>query len=225
MTNHEINSERSKATEHLCQAIRELLPAYATSAALGTAPQSTYPQVAVHLEHCRACRADLDELMDLTIAAYTGQVEVAPSYPRVDLSFLHPHVASSPHEQPWLLDALGRLIITFSEALLNTLRQPTLAGAARGQLLYSYVQAPGSLPNLDVTIEVFAEDAAGGLGCVRVGVEATTRDPLDQAGSQIVLRAGDAVWHGETDELGGVTFASIPLELLPQLRVEITPRS
>lgn len=121
-----------------------------------------------------------------------------------------------------LLDA-DRLVIHFSQALLAEVRQQPLAGAPRGQLIYRYTQEPGSLHDLDVSVEVYAEDAAHRHGRVRVGVDDASRDPLDQRGSLVTLYLGQATWQAETDEAGCVDFAPVPLEQLPSLRVEITP--
>jgi hypothetical protein len=74
-----------------------------------------------------------------------------------------------------------------------------------------------------VTIEVFAEDAAHNLGRVRVGVDVPSRDAFDQSGSRVVVRAGEVAWQGETDESGTVDLAPIPLDVVNQMRVEITP--
>lgn len=203
--------------------MRELLPEYAAQLALGKHPEELYRQVAEHLQQCEACRAELNELLDLTIAAYTGQVEPAASYPQADLSFLYQESARVP-DRPWLIDALGRLVITFSEGLLATAGRPSLAGAARGQLLYRYVQDPESVHDLAVTIEVFADERARDVGRVQVVVDVPSRGPLDQTGSQVVLRFGDAFQQGETDESGCVSFAPVPLAALPRLRVEVLPR-
>jgi hypothetical protein len=224
MKDHDQILDSGGSREDAHHAIRELLPIYAMELALGGAPEITYADVAAHLASCAACRADLDELQELTSLAYTGQIEAAPYYPSVNLSFMHLPVAplDSP-QKSWLIDALGHLIVVFSDALLEALRQPTLAGATRGQLLYRYVQEPGSVQDLDVTIEAFVEDAASRFGRVRVGVDVPSRGPFDQAGSQVVLRAGETTWQDQTDEVGSVDFAPIPLEVLPQLRVEVIP--
>ena len=223
--------EPGEARERAHQAILDRLPEYATAAALGTPPEDRYPDVAAHLAGCAACRAELEELLALTVPAYAGEVEAAPTYPRPDLSFLgapagRPGAVRAPHqpEQSWLLDAAGRLVIAFSQGLLDRLRQPALAGAARGRLLYRYAREAGAADDLEVTIEVFAEDPARDLGRVRVCVEAAGRDPLDQAGNRVELRAGSLACHGETDETGEVAFPALPLAALPGLRVEIAPR-
>src|SRR5262249_54050267 len=146
-----------------------------------------------------------------------------------DLSFLEPAprpalmpvISLSAH--PWRLDERGRLAVQFSPALVTTLAPRPVVGAARGQFLFRYVQDPGSVDDLGVTIEVFAEDAARNLGRVRVGVDVPSRDALDQSGSRVVVRAGEAAWQGETDESGSVDLAPIPLNVVNQMRVEITP--
>ena len=224
MKDHDQILDPARSREDAHQAIRELLPIYAMEAALGGVPEIRYADVAAHLARCATCRADLDELQELTNLAYTGQIEAARYYPPVDLSFMHlPAAPLNSPQQSWLIDALGHLIVVFSDALLKALRQPTLAGATRGQLLYRYVQEPGSVQDLDVTIEAFVEDAASRLGRIRVGVDVPSRGPFDQAGSQVVLHAGETTWQDETDEVGCVDFAPIPLEALPQLRVEVIP--
>jgi hypothetical protein len=224
MKNHDHTNDPLDTTEQVNHPMRELLPEYATMATLGNGPEKMYPPIAAHLKICAACRAEFAELLSLTTDMYTGQVTVAPHYPPVDLSFLGQPTTAAPAQcRPWLIDALDRLIVVFSEQLLESLRRPTLAGALRGQLLYRYVQEAGSLHDLDVKIEAFVEDAASGLGRVRVDVDVPSRGPFDQRGNQVVLRADDSIWQDETDELGLVDFAPFPLGSLPRLRVEITP--
>jgi hypothetical protein len=195
---------------------RDMFPAYATSAALGAAPQA---DLAAHLASCPTCRVELDELAELTRVAYIGQIEPSHDYPQPDLSFLG-QPQSRPADQPSLLDDLGRLIIVFTEALLTTLHKPSLAGAARGELMYRYVQEPGPLR---VTIEVYAESEASMTGRVQVNVDIDSRDPFEQQGTQVVLRAGEEAWQGQTDQTGYVDFTPVPLSSLPGLRVEVTP--
>jgi hypothetical protein len=223
MDSRDLNDENPGSAEQAHQAMRELLPACATATALGGIPQAIAPELLAHLAICAVCRAELDELSLLTIEAYGGQVAAAPVYPQPDLAFL-PAPAVNSREHPWLLDQLGRLVVKFSEALIEALAPRSLAGATRGQFLYRYVQEPGSVRDLEVTIEVFAEDAARGLGRVRVSVDVPSHGPLDQSGSQVVVRADEAAWQGETDETGCVDIAPIPLAAMPRLRVEITPQ-
>ena len=217
MDYRDLNDERFIATDRPHAAAREQFAAYAAALARGEAPARA-DQLQAHLAACAACRAELDELLAVARAAYSGQIPAAPAYPAPDLSFLAPAPAL-----PWRIDAHGWLEVQFSPALVAALAPRAAVGAARGQFLFRYVQEPGSVDDLGVTIEVFAEDAAGNLGRVRVGVDVPSRDALDQSGSRVVVRAGEAAWHGETDESGSVDLAPIPLSVVNQMRVEITP--
>ena len=218
----DLNDERIISTDRLHATAREQFPAYAAAVARGDAPPRD-DQFQAHLTVCAACRAELDELVAVAVSAYSGQIAAAPAYPTADLSFLRPGPAPPARDHPWLIDELGRLAIQFSDALVAMLAPRAAVGAARGQFLFRYVQDPGSVDDLGVTIEVFAEDAARNLGRVRVGVDVPSRDALDQSGSRVVVRAGEAAWQGETDESGSVDLAPIPLNVVNQMRVEITP--
>jgi hypothetical protein len=198
-------------------AMRELLPDYATAIVLGQAGAPEYAALLAHLDTCIECQVDLDDLVEIVELAYIRDVNAAFAYPAANLAFLPPS-----HVLPWLVDA-GRLLISFSEALLESLGPAALAGASRGQLLYRYVQEPGSVADMEVAIEVYAEQAEAHAGRVHVSVDVPTRGPFDQVGSTVVLHADEAIWRGETDESGSVDFAHVPLAALPRLRVEITP--
>jgi hypothetical protein len=199
------------------------LPVYAAALVVGAAPD---PGIAAHLAACPDCAAELQELLELVQPAYAGALAPAAGHPAVDLTFLEVPMQRSPQATPlWRLDA-GRLAIQFSDALLPHMRQQPLAGVARagrGQLIFRYIQEPSSVHDLDVSIEVYAEDATQHQGRVRVGVDVPSRSPLEQSGSLVTLYLGDANWEAETDETGCVDFVPVPLEELASLRVEITP--
>ena len=90
MTHHDLYAESSVSTEQAIHRMREHLPEYATMAALGKDPAVAYPEVAAHVAICPACRAELDELLELTVSTYKGEIEAAPQYPQPNLSFLDP---------------------------------------------------------------------------------------------------------------------------------------
>jgi hypothetical protein len=200
----------------------ELLPEYATMLALGETPQAEFALLEAHLAECAECQVDLDDLLELTIAAYTERLEPAVDYPRPDLSFLRPEPAPLLLAQLWHLE-LNTLVITFPAPILQATQRQSLAGVLRGRLLYHYVQDPRSVADLEVSIDVYAEETRPGQGRVRVSVEVPSRDPMEQAGSLVVLRADAVRLDGRTDELGQVDFSPVPLEALPHMRVEITP--
>src|SRR5689334_13651750 len=159
---------------------REALPAYAAALAIGADAAARAPDVAAHLAACPDCSAELNELLELVGPAYAGELTPAASYPVADLTFLEaPMQRTQPIAPVWRFDA-GRLAIHFSAALLATMRQQPLAGAVRAtrsQLIFRYTQEPGSVHDLDVSIEVYAEDAAQQQGRVRVGVDVASRGP------------------------------------------------
>jgi hypothetical protein len=212
--------------ERSADPFRAALPAYATALALGGAADAPDPSVASHLAACPDCAAELHELLELVQPAYAGTLAPAARSPAANLTFLEVPMQHLPQATlPWRLDA-GRLAIQFSDALLSSIRQPRLAGAARagrGQLIFRYIQEPSSLHDLDVSIEVYAEGASQQHGRVRVGVDVPSRSPLEQSGNLVTLYLGNANWEAETDETGCVDFVPVPLEDLASLRVEITP--
>jgi predicted anti-sigma-YlaC factor YlaD len=207
---HSSHADRSHAEVH------SALPSYASAMALGQAPEIRYPDVAAHLHTCPACRAELDELAELVMPAYRGQVAPAASYPEFDLSFLRP---SEPRPS-WFIDSLRRLVVQFSEPLLVSLRQTTYAQAVRGPAIYHYAPEPAP-SNLGLTIDVFADERVADQGNVQVLLDLPSRDPLDQSGLLVNLRVGDLLWEGTTSTTGSVTFASVPLKDLARLRIEI----
>lgn len=218
MTNRHIQGHGSEQPDSMCDHVQELLPAYVTAQALGQPHQIT-PHVRAHIQRCQSCREAFEELRELTIEAYSGAVQPAPSYPQPDLAFLPARRSAPATSQPWQIDEWGRLIISFSLALLNSLRPPALVGASRGKLLYSYALRPQERPDLDVNIEVYA--TSGEHGYLRVNVESLERDPLDQAPSQVIVQAAGATWQGVTDETGCIAFDEVPLADLPTLTIAI----
>jgi hypothetical protein len=205
---------------------RAELPAYATALAIGADVAALTPSIVAHLAVCAECAAELLELLELVRPAYAGTLAPLGRAPEANLAFLEVPLQRLQQPAPvWRLDA-GRLEIRFSSALLASMPQQPLVGAARaarGQLIFRYTQEPGSVHNLDVSIEVYTENVAQQQGRVRVGVDVAGRSPLDQHGSLVTLYLGEANWEAETDETGCVDFVPVPLQELPSLRVEITP--
>ena len=70
--------------------LRALLPEYATIMAVGGPAAEAFPQVGAHVATCAGCRAALAELVELTRAAYGGDVEASAMPPHPDLTFLPP---------------------------------------------------------------------------------------------------------------------------------------
>jgi hypothetical protein len=221
MSERDERSQHSSDTDRSHAEVLAGLPSYAAAMALGQDPETRFPDLAAHLRACPSCSAELAALAELVVPAYRGQVAAVASYPEFDLSFL-------PLEQPrvieprpsWFIDSLQRLVVEFSEPLLVSLRQTAYAQAARGPAIYHYVPTPAP-GNLELTIDVFADEQAAEQGNVQVLLDVPSRDPLDQSGLSVNLRVGDLVWEGTTSTTGSVTFGSVPLKDLARLRIEI----
>jgi hypothetical protein len=216
MSERDDSSQHSSHINRSHSEVHAALPSYAAAMALGQAPEIQYPDVAAHLHTCLACSDELDELLELVIPAYSGQIAPAADYPEFDLSFLR---ASEPSPN-WFIDSKRRLVVEFSERLLVELRQTAYAQAVRGPAIYHYEPIPAP-SNLGLTIDVFADERVADQGNVQVLLDVPSRDPLDQSGLQVNLRVGDLHWEGTTSTTGSVTFASVPLKNLARLRIEI----
>jgi hypothetical protein len=220
-------SERDDSNQHFRHIDRShaevytALPSYAAAMALGQAPETRDPDLAAHLYSCPACSAELDELLELVMPAYHGQVTPAAGYPEFDLSFLRlNHTRLDEAHPSWFIDSLRRLVVEFSEPLLVSLRQTGYAQAVRGPAIYHYVPTPAP-SNLELTIDVFADERVADQGNVQVLLDLPTRDPFEQSGLSVNLRVGDLLWEGTTSTTGSVTFAAVPLKDLARLRIEI----
>jgi hypothetical protein len=225
MSKHSAHHEYIGHAAAVHDTMHDLLPAYATALALGQTARTQYANVAAHLEYCAECRETLTDLLDLTCAAYSDTVSPALNYPKPNLSFLQSRAPDSHTPQRWWTrDALGQVVITFSDAFLASLQQPLLAGAARGQPVYTYRQRSGDIPDLHLSVDVYTQEPQRDRCCIQIGVELLTREPLDQAATVVRLRADDVIWEGETDEVGCITFQDVPLVVLPRLTIEIAPQ-
>jgi len=221
MSERDDSSQHSSHTDRSHAEVHAALPSYAAAMALGQAPEIQYPDVATHLHTCPACSAELDELLELVMPAYRGQVAPAAGYPEFDLSFLRPSEARPSEPRPsWFIDGLRRLVVEFSEPLLVSLRQTAYAQAVRGPAIYHYEPAPAP-SNLGLTIDVFADERVADQDNVQVLLDVPSRDPFDQSGLSVNLRVGDLLWEGTTSATGSVTFAAVPLKDLARLRIEI----
>ena len=215
------DSQHSSHTNRSHAEVHAALPGYAAAMALGQAPEIQYPDVAAHLHTCPACSGELDELLELILPAYHWQVASAAGTPDFDLSFLRPKQAHSDEPRPsWFIDSLRRLVVEFSEPLLVAMRQTAYAQAVRGPAIYHYEPTPAP-SNLELTIDVFADERVADRGNVQVLLDLPSRDPLDQSGLSVNLHVGDLLWEGTTSTTGSVTFAAVPLKDLARLRIEI----
>lgn len=203
------------------QEVRDRLHAYAFATLMEDAPEARYPAVAAHLARCAECRADLDELLDMTRAAAMGLGEPVSPDSAPDLSRLpRPRMKTTTRSPPWFIDQLGRLWLEFSEALLRSWQPSPVLGTPRGDLLYEYHYESETLaPSL--TVEIFAEEHPE-MALLCVTIDVPNRDVLDQVGMPITLHGAGMLQHAETDRSGTACFPHIARAALAHLRLEIT---
>jgi hypothetical protein len=203
------------------QEVRDQLHAYAFATLTQDAPEARYPAVAAHLVQCAECRADLDELLDMTRAAAMGVGEPISSGSAPDLLRLpRPRMIAANRSPPWLIDQLGRLWLEFSEALLRSWQPSRVLGTSRGDLLYEYHYESETLePSL--MVEIFAEEHPE-MALLCVTLDAPNRDVRDQKGIPVTLHGAGVLQHAETDRSGTVRFPHIARAALAHLRLEIT---
>ncbi|MBA3944931.1 MAG: hypothetical protein H0X37_10275 [Herpetosiphonaceae bacterium] len=227
----------SNVSEHGANAaethmVRTRFPDYVMQRMLGNDASALYPEVSEHIRTCSVCRAELDELIEYVDATADDEIPPAPSCSQPDLSFLRParplSVPSQMSLQALVIDTLDRIIISFSQALANTIHQPVpvsqFRGGAQGDWLYRYhVERASATQHINVTVDVATEDRARKQARVRVGVEMLTKDVFNQGGSSVILRIAGTSLHGETDEIGFVVFTPVPMEAVGDMQVEIRP--
>jgi len=201
--------------------VGDLLHAYAHETLMGASPETHYPALAAHLATCARCRADLDELLEVTHSAFdpAGERAIAcatPDLSRLPRSWQKQTVA----ERPWFIDHFERLWLEFSQPLLQVWQPSPLLGSIRGTLLFAYRQETTS-NDPDLKVEVYAEDDPV-TTMLSVTIDLPKRNALDQSGIPVTVYVGDTVRQAETDKSGTAHFPHIPRDALVGLRLAIT---
>jgi hypothetical protein len=207
--------DRANLDDH--DAIQALLPEYLALAAEGGEPERAFPQVAAHLSSCARCRVAAAELAELGAIAYSGAFRREEPAPK-------PSEAPQP-SGPGLLalarTALGELVFSFTQPLVDAWLRPRLAGAYRGQLVARDVAATAEAVPAELQLELrsIADD------CYSLGLrlQLPERDPLAQGGVMVRLLGAATLHEERTDELGDVVFEGITRAELPGLNIVIVP--
>jgi len=203
------------------QHVSDLLHAYAHEISIGGSPETRYPAVAAHLAKCARCRADLDEVLEVTRIAVDPTGTPAIAGPPPDLSRLpRPWQQRNTTERPWFIDRFERLWLEFSQSLLQGWQPSPLLGSLRGTLLFAYRQEVAS-NDPGLRIEVYAEDDPA-TTIMSVTVDIPGRNALDQSGLPVTAYVGDTVRQAVTDKSGTARFPQIPRDALVSLRLAIT---
>lgn len=217
-----------------CEQCEDRMSDYLQAEWQGHAHETQWHSIALHLRLCPHCAALYAELTDLAALADDDHAATPPQYPTPDLSFLHSERAGTLQSAlvPWSLDKLGRLVITFSTELLQTMRQtlrpPTSALAP--------VKSQASAQRYQLAIADAVDDLAA-----TITVEPTRNDPQQcnvvvevqipsrggwphLAGTQVTLTRGEQAQETQmTDAFGKAVFGGIAVDELPRLVVAIAP--
>jgi hypothetical protein len=207
--------------------IGDLLHAYAHETLMGGSPETDYPAVAAHLAECAACRASLDEQLEVTRAVLSTADQPVTDCRQPDLSRLpRPWRQKIDRARPWFVDRVGRLWLEFSEDLLRGWLPSPLLGSARGSLLYTYSGQAGEddsakgPADVALKIDVLTEQDPR-TALLRITLDLPAQNALDQSGVPITLHMDDIARHGTTDASGTVSFDQVPREALSRMRLEI----
>lgn len=176
----------------------ETVAAYIDIELSGGAAAAAYPAFKAHLESCAACSQEYAELKTLLQLEQDGALEALPFAPVFDFSFLGREAQAQPTqestERAWHLDAMGRLVIRFTEALLQTLRPPSQPlgyapqRSASTDTLYSFALEQ-TVEDLNVVIAVREAQRASPFCTIVVEVEIPSRGGWPNlAATTIVLR-------------------------------------
>lgn len=206
--------------------LRQQIPAYVSDLVLGRALVA-HAALSAHLPGCAACRAEVDELAQLLRDAAATDLPAATTYAELSLDFLRP--ARPPPAGPWLVDTLGRLVISFSPALLEQIRPRGLRTAARSSAartrLYQYEQVRFETVERRqahaVKVDVFELGQSPSSLELVVHVPRPDRRPSDLAGSRVTLRGPVDERQQLTDRYGDTTFHGLSLADLPHIELLI----
>jgi hypothetical protein len=214
-----------------CEKCQDRLPEYADAVETGRAITLEWRSVALHLvlcPHCAATYADITSMLDLAIGRRGVE---PPTYPAPNLAFLNVTTRSPARieRKAWLLDQLGRLVVTLSDELVRAAQPltPAVAGLKStdrsGPMLL--LSVPDAAVDLHVTItaEQVRNNPARYSAGVMVVIPSRGGWP-NLEGSEVALRQGEQIIETQiTDAFGKAIFAEFTKEELGQLAFEIKP--
>jgi hypothetical protein len=231
---HLIRALRTPERDRLvCRECEERLPGYIEIVTSGHTGEARWSPVKRHLETCAHCSEVYTDLAEMIALAEGQQGVEPPGYPTPELSFLRPKRTKQQQSagKPWHRDALGRLVIAFSDELLRSLRPRRVAFAtarqkadATVQTLWRYELAEAAT-NLEVTLTAQQARDNPSRCSITVEVNILSRGGWPNlAGSEVTLRQGDLnLETQETDAFGKALFEEIAMEELPRLVFAIHP--
>lgn len=213
--------------ELTCEACRMQLPDYVNAQIMGDELGENFAKLAFHLKVCPRCVQEYRELTVLTGQAYTELLPEADHQPQFDFTFLE-----TEKQQTFWWDDLGRLIITFSEELVNALQAATTGQASAGALSRSrrseevHLQLSEEETGKDIAVTIrvkkMADEPTQCTALVDVDVPSRGGWP-NLGGIEVLLKQNDREDKQITDPHGKAFFKGISIEHLADLVFEIGP--
>jgi hypothetical protein len=215
----------------------EMVASYIDAELSGRDAATIYPAVKIHLESCAACQKEYAELKRLLQFEHSQTLHAPPVLATFDFSYLVRETGETPATKPkdvaehvWHLDEIGRLIIRFSDRLLQTLqaKPQSLTYAMErsdeeADLLYQFtLQQVIEDRNIAITVSQMRDTSHFCTVIVEVDIPSRGGWP-NLTETVVVLKRGiTALQTQMTDAFGKTAFRDISTDDLPQLVFEIT---
>jgi hypothetical protein len=217
-----------------CEECEERLSEYVVAVLNATADAPEWAAIRLHLAQCPYCTAAYNDLYDLVQATETGMYPVPTQMPEPDLGFLNSGQATNElTAQSWGLDALGRLIVSFTEEVRRSLElalaqpAPGLAGLKSSSAVGGDEPLTIASAGKQIVVTITFERVRDQLDLVRlvVLVEISERGGWPNlADSTVELMRGDqTIASSVTDAYGKVVFDGLIVAELDRLTLQVTP--
>lgn len=210
-------------------ASHDLLYAYIDAELDGEDVSVKFPQIYKELQNCSTLKEEYHMLRDLLVAERDEQLEQPPFPALFDFSYLPQNNSIEP-SQPWHWMELGKLVVQFSNELLESLQPPASLAAVKsggeegGEALFQYT-LQGQVEDVDVEIVARTSRSDPNLCNISVFIDIPSRNGWPNlSGSRVLMRRSDeSVETQVTDAFGKVLFTDVHESELPSLTFEIVP--
>lgn len=207
----------------------QLLYAYIEAELDGANAAAQFPAVHGAIASSDDSHQQYVDLKEILLREREGTLLMPPRIPEFDFSYLQ-SVVKTVHRRPWHWDAMGRLVIEFSESLFDSiasipLRPAHLKSFGREETLLSYLVDQQKEADLRVSFVVCGNRSNVGTADVSFTVDIPSLDGAPfMADSRIELSYCEADPIAQTtDPFGKTTFRDIPKEVLSRLKFVIQP--
>lgn len=206
-----------------------LLYAYIDAELEGEDVSVKYPQLHDKLQSNGELWNEYCVLRDLLAAERGEQLEAPPFHALFDFSYLSQTSVPEP-KRPWLLAELGRVVIQFSNELINSWQPSAALSAVKsgdedgGIALFQY-ELQNQIEDVDVEIVARTSRNNSDLCNVSVFIDVPSRNGWPNlSGSEVKMyRDREIADTQTTDAFGKVLFTNVRVSELPNLKFEITP--